>query len=56
MNWRKGVIENVIGRPATQDDPFRFVEGPMNAEINSASRLHRFRSVITLSPRNLFVV
>jgi hypothetical protein len=30
------VIENVIAYPTTEGDSLRFVEGPVNAEINSA--------------------
>src|SRR5438128_6045735 len=33
---RESVIEYVIAHPAARGDPFRFVEGPMNAKINPA--------------------
>ena len=36
MNRREGVIEHVIGHAATKGDSLRLVEGPVNAEINSA--------------------
>ena len=35
-NWRECVIEYIIAHPPPQRDAFRFIEGPMDAQINPA--------------------
>jgi len=35
-NWPESVIVHVIAHPAPRSNPFCLVEGPVDAEINSA--------------------